>query len=262
MATSGPTLLGELSFKSQIVDSGRLPLFVCLLAFVATFVTTRVITRMIRAGRGPFKDNVTSSGVHVHHAVPGMALLIIGAFTACASDVASGWSIVAGVLIGIGTSLVLDEFALIVHLSDVYWSHEGRISVELVGLAVAALGLALLGLNPTGLDPGETGQAAVLSLTAVLIHVALLVVVVAKGKYRLALFGAFIPTLAMIGALRLARPGSLWARRWYHGARSDRAARRVARHDARWGPYTAWITDFVAGKPTDEVALATTPDDT
>ena len=51
-------------------------------------------------------------------------------------------------MIGIGTSLVLDEFALILHLSDVYWSEQGRVSIEVVSLAIAAMGLVLVGLQP------------------------------------------------------------------------------------------------------------------
>ena len=58
------------------------------------------------------------------------------------------WAIISGVMIGIGTSLVLDEFALILHLSDVYWSEQGRVSIEVVSLAIAAMGLALVGLQP------------------------------------------------------------------------------------------------------------------
>jgi hypothetical protein len=61
------------------VRRANLP-FVCFAAFVVTFVATRDITRMIRAGRGPFHDDVSSSGVHIHHAVPGIILLITGAF--------------------------------------------------------------------------------------------------------------------------------------------------------------------------------------
>jgi hypothetical protein len=38
---------------------------------------------------------------------------------------------------------VLDEFALILHLQDVYWSGEGQLSVEAVSLVAACLGLAL-----------------------------------------------------------------------------------------------------------------------
>jgi len=69
-------------FETTIVDIGRLPLFLCFLAFIITFVVTRVITRLIRAGTGPFGDNVSASGVHVHHAVPGVVLLAGPASTA------------------------------------------------------------------------------------------------------------------------------------------------------------------------------------
>ena len=103
----------------NVWDRGDLPLLVCFAAFVVTFITTRAITRMIRSGRGPFKNNVSASGVHVHHAVPGVFLLVVGAFTAIVVDLDSPWSIVAGLFVGIGTSLLLDEFALILHLEDV-----------------------------------------------------------------------------------------------------------------------------------------------
>jgi hypothetical protein len=64
----------------DVIAAGKLPLMLCFLAFVVTFVLTRTITRMIRAGRGPFRNQVTASGTHIHHSVPGIILLIIGAF--------------------------------------------------------------------------------------------------------------------------------------------------------------------------------------
>jgi hypothetical protein len=96
---------------------------------------------MIRADRGPFMDNVTAGGTHVHHTVPGTILLITGAYTGVAAQVSTTWSIVAALLVGVGSSLVLDELALILHLQDVYWSNEGRISVEMVSLATTARGV-------------------------------------------------------------------------------------------------------------------------
>ena len=134
----------------DVWDRGHLPLAVCFLAFIVTFATTRLITRLIRTGRGPFKNNVSASGVHVHHAVPGVFLMVVGAFAALAVDLHSPWSIIAGLFVGIGTALVLDEFALILHLDDVYWSDKGRVSFEIVMLAVAVLGLMLVGANPLG----------------------------------------------------------------------------------------------------------------
>ncbi len=61
----------------DMIAPGKLPLMLCFLAFVVTFVVTRTITRMIRDGRGPFRNHVTASGTHIHHSVPGIILLII-----------------------------------------------------------------------------------------------------------------------------------------------------------------------------------------
>src|SRR5215203_7279405 len=139
-------------FNEEIIRNDRLALFLCFVAFILTFITTRVITRMIRAGRGPFKDNVSSSGLHVHHAVPGVMLLVVGAFVSVGTGSEVPRAEISGVLIGIGTSLVLDEFALILHLQDVYWTDEGRISVEMVSLAFGCIGFAVVGFAPFGVD--------------------------------------------------------------------------------------------------------------
>src|SRR6202142_1701281 len=132
----------------DVIAAGKLPLLLCFLAFVVTFVLTRTITRLIRDGRGPLRNQVTASGTHIHHSVPGIILLIIAAFTAVGGPGSLGWRSFAAVAVGIGTSLVLDEFALILHLQDVYWSGEGQLSVEAVSLTAACLGLALVGFSP------------------------------------------------------------------------------------------------------------------
>jgi len=233
----------------DFVDDGRLPLFVCFVAFVITFVTTRVVTRMIRADRGPFKNDVTASGTHIHHAVPGIILLITGAYTGVAAQSALGWSVVAALLVGTGSSLVLDEFALILHLQDVYWSNEGRISIEMVSLAVGALGLVLVGLDPFSVDESVGRGRDVVTLLALAVNVPAILLCVDKGKFTLALFGAFIPFVAVLGAVRLARPDSRWARRRYGAAERSRARSRTERYDARLGPATDWVLDFVGGRP-------------
>lgn len=225
------------------IHSTNIPLFVCFAAFVLTFVITRVITRMIRAGRGPFRDNVSESGLHIHHAVPGIVLLVVGAFVAVGTD-SRAWTIVAAVLVGTGTSLVLDEFALILHLEDVYWSDEGRVSVEMVSLAIACLGLALMGIRP--FDLRDTADGVHVAWIAVVIGLQVLTVVlcVTKGKYRTALFGCFIPLVSFVGAIRLARPGSRWARKRYGPDRLEQATARAQRSDARWGSSTRWVSTF------------------
>ncbi len=239
-------------FRETIIDNDRLALLLCFLSFIVTFVTTRVITRLIRSGRGPFKDNVSSHGLHVHHAVPGIILLVGGAFVSVGTGSAVPWAEIAAVLIGVGTSLVLDEFALILHLQDVYWADEGRISVEMVSLAVGCLGLALLGVSPANFsaDPQDNATAAA-TVLGIIAHLLVIVVCVLKGKYKFALFGTFVPLVSLLGAVRLAVPTSKWAKRRYHGARMDKARRRAAKQEARWGSMFDWVSDFVAGKPSE-----------
>src|ERR1700752_4652395 len=162
----------------DVIAAGKLPLMLCFLAFVVTFVLTRTITRMIRAGHGPFRNQVTASGTHIHHSVPGMILLIIGAFTAVGGPGSLGWRSFAALAVGIGTSLVLDEFALILHLQDVYWSGEGQLSVEAVSLTAACLGLALVGFSPLRVpDMGTAERLLRVSATGILIIDAFLALV-------------------------------------------------------------------------------------
>ncbi|MDL9935245.1 hypothetical protein QSJ18_00655 [Gordonia sp. ABSL1-1] len=230
------------------LTDGQLALFLLFLSFVITFVVTRVITRLIRAGRGPFRDNV-SDGLHIHHAVPGIILTVAGAFLSVAASGGSPAAEISAVMLGIGTSLVLDEFALILHLKDVYWSHEGQLSVQVVALTIAALGMAMLGFDPL---TDTTVALGPLVLTANLpIHIFCVLMCVAKGKFATAVVGAFVPPLVWVGAIRLARPGSLWARRRYSPDRMETARRRAEHFDRRWGRWGLSAEEWVAGKPSD-----------
>ena len=235
----------------DVIAAGKLPLGLCFLAFVVTFVSTRTITRLIRDGRGPFRNQVTASGTHIHHAVPGLILLIIGALTAVGGPGSLGWLCFAGVCVGIGMSLVLDEFALILHLQDVYWNGEGQLSVEAVTLTAACLGLMLVGFSPFGIRGASGIERSIrLSASALLVIDGVFSVVCAlKGKYRCALFGLFLPPVAWTGAVRLARPASIWARHRYHGERMERATARAGAFDRRWKPVQTDWEDFVGGRP-------------
>jgi hypothetical protein len=237
----------------NIVEPGKLPLMLCFIAFVLTFLVTRTITRMIRAGRGPFRDQVTSSGTHIHHDIPGLVLLILGAFTAIGTT-STRWDAVSGVLIGIGVSLVLDEFSLIFHLKDTYWTSEGRLSINLVFLTTACLALALLGMSPFGVnDVGGPELAARISASVILLgHGVLVVVCLLKGKYPLAVLGLFIPVLTVIPAMRLARPDSVWYRRRYSSQRQTDADRRAAEFDERYKPVLRRARNLIGGKATPE----------
>ena len=120
-----------------------------------------------------------------------------------------------------------------------------------MSLTVACLGLALVGFSPFGVQDVD-GIELSLRLTATAILIAdgvLAVICVLKGKYRTALFGLFLPPAGVIGALRLARPSSIWARHRYRGKRLQRATRRAADFDRHWAPLQTGWEDFVGGKP-------------
>jgi hypothetical protein len=237
-------------WQHDIIDAGKLPLLLCFSAFVLTFACTRGITRLIRAGRGPFK-NVSAGGVHLHHSTPGILLLTVGAFAAIGAPPDAPWRELAAIAIGIGTSLVMDEFAMILHLEDVYWSNEGRVSVEMVSLTIACLGFVLVGSAPFGIS--GLGQAELTvrigAIAGYCVNGVFVVACILKGKYRTALFGIFVPAVAAVGALRLGRPGSRWAKRFYGPERTATSVERHVRFDARWDPVWDRFSNFIGGAP-------------
>ncbi|MFI9647606.1 hypothetical protein ACIHAA_15085 [Streptomyces sp. NPDC052040] len=237
--------------ERNIVEPGKLPLLLALASFVLTFVVTRVVTRLIRAGRGPF-GNVSARGVHVHHVVPGVVLVVVGGFGAFSSRHGPGAGVCA-ILFGVGAGLVLDEFALILHLDDVYWTDQGRKSVEVVAITAALVGLLLAGFSPFGVNNVSAGELHERGFVIASVGANFLfsLLALSKGKARTALFGVIVPLIAVIGALRLARPGSPWARRFY-GRRPRARARaglRAYRHDRRWAGPGRRIQDWIGGRP-------------
>ncbi|MFE5732007.1 hypothetical protein ACFQ7A_14030 [Streptomyces sp. NPDC056528] len=237
-------------FSRNILEPGKLPLLLALTSFVVTFLVTRTVTRLIRAGKGPF-GNVSSGGLHIHHVVPGVVLSVVGGFGAVASGRHGVGAAVFAVVFGIGAGLVLDEFALILHLDDVYWSEDGRKSVEVVVLTAALVMLALSGFSPLGVNDvseDERQDRATFLVTIVLNFLFILVSLV-KGKFRMAVMGVFVPFVAIVGAVRLARPGSWWSKRFYrrrHRARA-RSRLRTYRHDRRWTKVRRRFQDLIGG---------------
>jgi hypothetical protein len=107
------------------------------IGFTATFAAVRGITYSIRDGRGPFR-NLSVGGSHLHHYMWGIAMLSgVGAVAVRGDDETRRHPAVA-LTYGSGLALIVDEFALLLDLQDVYWAKEGRISVDLgVGLVAA-----------------------------------------------------------------------------------------------------------------------------
>jgi len=238
--------------QRNIIEPGKLPLLLALTAFVLTFLLTRVVTRLIRAGKGPF-GNVKSGGLHIHHVVPGVVLAVLGGFGAVASSRYGFGAAAFAVVFGVGAGLVLDEFALILHLDDVYWSEEGRKSVEVVVLTAAVVGLALAGFSPFGVNDmtQQELQDRGSVISTVVINFLFSLAVLSKGKTRMAVFSVIVPFIGLIGVIRLARPGSPWARRFYRNRPRARAKStlRAYHHDRRWLGPRRKFQDLLGGKP-------------
>jgi hypothetical protein len=132
----------------HFADPRRERLFLSSLGFGAGAAATRAITHMIRHQLGPFR-NVSVGGRHIHHLVPGiMTLLGTGYIWLVIADDAEKSRRdhrVTALAYGLGSALTLDEFALWLSLSDVYWDQEGRKSVQAVMLFGAVLSAGLWG---------------------------------------------------------------------------------------------------------------------
>jgi hypothetical protein len=250
-----------------------MPLMWCLVAFILTFLITRLIVRYIRANAdnpGPRKwwqpRNLSVSdgsddgdGFHLHHVVIGVILVLISGVTMVTLAVDGGVTefTVAAVGFGIGAALVLDEFALILHLQDVYWTQDGRTSVDAVFVAIAAAGLLVMGFNPLSFfditiwrdNASWAAHAAVIGWA--LLALLLAMVTLLKGKLWTGLVGMGILPLLVIGAIRLSRPHAPWAR-WRYTDNPRKMRRAMARERRLRRPLVQanlWLQSALAGMP-------------
>jgi hypothetical protein len=224
------------------------PMMWMFLAILITFLITRTVTRLIRSGSGARAGlgNVRIAGNHVHHQVFGI-LIIIGTGIVLVSQAPRGAALnAAAAVFGAGIGLTVDEFALWLHLEDVYWAHEGRKSVDAIFCILVITGTLIGGAD---FVTGRIGTAGWWSSVGVIaVNLLLCVICLLKGKVVTGVTGIVISVVALIGAIRLAKPGSWWATRLY--ASRPRSARRAAsrydeRHEERWNR----LRDLIAGAP-------------
>jgi len=219
--------------------------FLVLLAFVVSFLLIRTSARLSR-GVSWWPGSVRTGDVHIHHLVWGICLMMFSGFLSFVATDGSSLTHLTAIGFGVGAGFTMDEFALWVHLEDVYWEKEGRRSVDAAVITIAFAALVVVGTTPFGLDDPESvaGTAAVVAVV-----VALAVVCFVKGRILLGVLGLFVPILALVGAVRLAQPSSPWARRRYSTKRLDRARSRFAEH-RRIPRWRHRIVDVVTGAPT------------
>ena len=128
------------SAYQQHVDYRREAALRMWIAFIVTFLFLRFLTYGIRYHFLPARNIVTSGGLHIHHFVWGILILLVVGFLGITIDSPRlhAWLATA---FGIGAALVIDEFALWLNLRDVYWLREGRISIDVAIVIAGLLGL-------------------------------------------------------------------------------------------------------------------------
>jgi hypothetical protein len=234
----------------DISSAGKAPVLFLLIGLLLAFFLVRLSTRLSRAGARWRIRSVKHRGLHVHHMVFGIIGMIIIGILQFAFQPHGRWLDCLAFIFGGGIGLVLDEFALVLHLKDVYWEEEGRTSIDAVVLAATLTGLLLLGLTPTGFRDGivvAPSSARWVLITIAALNLAPVIVAMLKGRVWIGLVGVFVPGLALIGALRLATPRSPWAHSLY-GIDSEKLHEARAR-GARTASRKLRVWDLIGGAP-------------
>jgi hypothetical protein len=136
--------------RERIPDRPRRRLFVASVSFFLTFAGVRAVVFAVLHNIPPFHF-IEHGGSHIHHLVFGILLLLFVGYGWLA-DFGTGedrssilLSRLLSILYGVGAALTLDEFALWFNLRDVYWSPEGRTSIDAVILFGALLAASAWG---------------------------------------------------------------------------------------------------------------------
>ena len=229
------------AYDKEIQVPGKELAFLILIAFLASFGFIRTSAHMIKAQVSWWPGNVeTKGGTHIHHMVWGILLMTVFGYLGIAILDESPWLELSAILFGIGMGLTFDEFALWLNLKDVYWSEKGRQSIDAVIVATLLIVITLLGLSLwlelwkafTNLI-GLTDSADKAWWTYVPWHAFGLlfsVACAAKGKWMMGIVGVVVPPVSIVSSIRLAKPQSWWAKRFYSDAKLARSRERF-KHD-------------------------------
>jgi hypothetical protein len=233
-------------FQREIVDTGRLAGFLFFIALLGTFGFIRTSTYLIRKQVSWWPGNVAVGGTHVHHLVWGIFAMMIFGYLGIVYQPDSPWREIITVLFAIGMGLTLDEFALWLELKDVYWSKEGRKSVDAMIVAGCLVGALTVGFSSwVKLADGVASGVTTLLGAAGLLGILVALVNVSKDKLWWALASLLIPVAGIPPAVRLAKPHSIWARLFYGDKKKARARERYG----AGAPAGAAPPDSAAGAP-------------
>jgi hypothetical protein len=239
----------------DVVGENRDGVFLVLAGFILSFAFIRMSTRIMRSPRFAWWPGsvVSDSGVHIHHLVFGICALIAAGTIGFATAGTNPWFDISAALFGIGVGLTIDEFALWVYLDDVYWSEEGRKSVDATVIAAAGMLLLLFGFEPFDFTTSSAGEVISSFAGAVLVF-AMAAVCFAKGRIMHGWIGFFLLPIAIYGASRIGKPESPWGRRFYGERRPEKQAKALARFhpDRRTERFKQRFRDLVGGATEEE----------
>jgi hypothetical protein len=244
-------------FWGNLEDHHEQAVFLVLVGFLGSFAFIRMSTRIIRSESVSWwPGNIESdSGVHVHHLVFGIVTMMVAGTLGFVADGRTPFTELCALGFGIGVGLTIDEFALWVHLEDVYWEREGRSSIDATVLAAALMLLIVLGVSPVAIDSSTT-EALISSIVGLLIAFACVAVSFAKGRVLHGTIGIFVSPLAIYAACRIGKPSSAWARYRYGERRPKKQAKAADRFrpDRRTERFKEAFRDIVGGKPSEGLA--------
>jgi hypothetical protein len=245
------------NFWDQLVDHDEQGLFLVFVGFILSFAFIRTSTRLMRSPKVPWWPGsiVSDSGLHIHHLVFGIVTMMVAGTLGFAALGHSPYVEICAFGFGVGAGLTIDEFALWVHLEDVYWADEGRSSIDATIIAAAGMMLILLGATPFSFDTSSAEQTVGSILGALVVF---LVVALCFAKKRLVhgAVGFFFLPVAIYGAARIGKPNSAWARRRYGERRPEKQAKSEVRFhpDRRTERFKNALRDIIGGKPSEGVA--------
>jgi hypothetical protein len=235
----------------DVVGENRDGIFLVLAGFILSFGFIRMSTRIMRSPRFAWWPGsvVSDSGVHIHHLVFGICTMIAAGAIGFAASGTNPWFDIAAALFGIGVGLTIDEFALWVYLDDVYWSDQGRQSVDATVIAAAGMLLLLFGFEPFDFTTSSAGEV-ISSFAGAALVFAMAAICFAKGRIMHGWIGFFILPVAIYGAARIGKPDSPWGRRFYTERHPEKKAKAAARFhaDRRTERFKQRFRDIVGGE--------------
>ncbi len=246
-------------FWGNLEQHNEQGLFLVLVGFILSFAFIRMSTRIIRSEAiSWWPGNVESdSGVHLHHLVFGIVTMMVSGVLLSIALGSTPLTEIASLGFGVGLGLTIDEFALWVHLDDVYWAEEGRSSIDATVIAAAAMMLALVGASPVAIETGSTSAVIGTIVSAALVF-AFVAGSLLKGRILHGVVGFFFVPVAIYAVCRIGKPNSAWARRRY-GERRPRSRprrRRGSVPDRRTERFKEAFRDIVGGKPSEGLEAA------